>query len=127
MTACASLPAHARFFRRFLLRLVQVIVFKRPKWALLPGMRSQPRLNLNFGATYLSDPLLEWSQWSGLNRRPTVYETVALPLSYIGLHPLQTQRQLFWPCPGEWQVNSPFPQNARVERCQTQAFGFPSR
>jgi hypothetical protein len=25
-----------------------------------------------------------WSQWSGLNRRPTVYETVALPLSYIG-------------------------------------------
>src|SRR5437588_10447428 len=27
----------------------------------------------------------EWSQWPGLNRRPTVYETVALPLSYIGL------------------------------------------
>jgi hypothetical protein len=27
----------------------------------------------------------KWSQWSGLNRRPTVYETVALPLSYIGL------------------------------------------
>jgi hypothetical protein len=27
---------------------------------------------------------LKWSQWSGLNRRPTVYETVALPLSYIG-------------------------------------------
>jgi hypothetical protein len=26
-----------------------------------------------------------WSQWPGLNRRPTVYETVALPLSYIGL------------------------------------------
>jgi hypothetical protein len=26
----------------------------------------------------------KWSQWSGLNRRPTVYETVALPLSYIG-------------------------------------------
>lgn len=25
-----------------------------------------------------------WSQWSGLNRRPTVYETVALPLSYTG-------------------------------------------
>ena len=25
-----------------------------------------------------------WSQWPGLNRRPTVYETVALPLSYIG-------------------------------------------
>jgi hypothetical protein len=29
--------------------------------------------------------ILQWSQWSGLNRRPTVYETVALPLSYIGL------------------------------------------
>jgi hypothetical protein len=27
----------------------------------------------------------EWSQWSGLNRRPTVYETVALPLSYTGV------------------------------------------
>ena len=25
-----------------------------------------------------------WSRWSGLNRRPTVYETVALPLSYTG-------------------------------------------
>jgi len=23
----------------------------------------------------------KWSQWPGLNRRPTVYETVALPLS----------------------------------------------
>src|SRR5262249_29789327 len=27
-----------------------------------------------------------WSQWPGLNRRPPVYETVALPLSYIGLN-----------------------------------------
>src|SRR6184192_2350810 len=27
----------------------------------------------------------KWSQWPGLNRRPTVYETVALPLSYIGV------------------------------------------
>ncbi len=25
-----------------------------------------------------------WSQWSDLNRRPTDYESVALPLSYIG-------------------------------------------
>ncbi len=25
-----------------------------------------------------------WSRWAELNRRPTVYETVALPLSYIG-------------------------------------------
>ncbi len=28
---------------------------------------------------------MKWSQWPGLNRRPTVYETVALPLSYIGI------------------------------------------
>jgi hypothetical protein len=25
-----------------------------------------------------------WSRWSDLNRRPTLYERVALPLSYIG-------------------------------------------
>jgi hypothetical protein len=31
-----------------------------------------------------SDSGNDWSQWPGLNRRPTVYETVALPLSYIG-------------------------------------------
>src|SRR5712672_2318234 len=35
---------------------------------------------------------LKWSHWSGLNRRPTVYETVALPLSYIGT--LVRQREL---------------------------------
>ena len=29
--------------------------------------------------------ILEWSQRWGLNPRPTVYETVALPLSYFGL------------------------------------------
>lgn len=26
----------------------------------------------------------KWSRWPGLNRRPTLYESVALPLSYIG-------------------------------------------
>ena len=31
----------------------------------------------------------QWSQWSGSNRRPTVYETVALPLSYIGIQGFQ--------------------------------------
>jgi hypothetical protein len=25
-----------------------------------------------------------WSRWSGSNRRPAVYETAALPLSYTG-------------------------------------------
>lgn len=28
-----------------------------------------------------------WSRWSGLNRRPAVYETAALPLSYTGALP----------------------------------------
>jgi hypothetical protein len=35
--------------------------------------------------TNSQNPCKKWSQWPGLNRRPTVYETVALPLSYIGL------------------------------------------
>ena len=35
-------------------------------------------------ATLSGEMSFNWSQWSGLNRRPTVYETVALPLSYIG-------------------------------------------
>ena len=30
--------------------------------------------------------IINWSQWWGLNPRPTVYETVALPLSYIGMN-----------------------------------------
>ena len=34
-----------------------------------------------------SDRGEKWSQWWGLNPRPTVYETVALPLSYTGLAP----------------------------------------
>src|SRR6185369_15265426 len=32
----------------------------------------------------LSPYFTEWSQQSGSNRRPTVYKTVALPLSYAG-------------------------------------------
>ncbi|SVB62316.1 uncharacterized protein METZ01_LOCUS215170, partial [marine metagenome] len=27
----------------------------------------------------------KWSQRTGLNRRPAVYETAALPLSYVGI------------------------------------------
>jgi len=42
-------------------------------------------------------------------------------------HPLQTQRQLFWARAGQWQPNSTFTQNPRVECCQTQAFGLPPR
>ena len=33
----------------------------------------------------MSEHLMIWSRWSDLNRRPTLYERVALPLSYIGL------------------------------------------
>lgn len=32
----------------------------------------------------LNPLIINWSQWPGSNRRPTVYETVALPLSYTG-------------------------------------------
>src|SRR5438067_1647404 len=39
----------------------------------------------SFVLTPCSTRCSAWSQWPGLNRRPTVYETVALPLSYIGL------------------------------------------
>ncbi len=31
---------------------------------------------------------LAWSRWSGLNRRPLLYESIALPLSYTGQPPL---------------------------------------
>ena len=36
-----------------------------------------------------------WSQWSGLNRRPTVYKTVALPLSYTGCHKFFTSHRIW--------------------------------
>ena len=46
--------------------------------------------------TPISRGNMGWSRWSGLNRRPTVYETVALPLSYTGItapeHPLKGSR-----------------------------------
>jgi hypothetical protein len=35
----------------------------------------------------------KWSQRPGSNRRPTVYKTVALPLSYTGLQPVNLLRQ----------------------------------
>ena len=48
-----------------------------------------PFLGWNYSSTSPElcqySPGTVWSQWSGLNRRPTVYETVALPLSYIGV------------------------------------------
>jgi hypothetical protein len=43
----------------------------------------QPIANLTF-----------WSRWAGMIRRPTVYETVALPLSYIGLTAAQAVPQV---------------------------------
>ena len=44
----------------------------------------------------------EWSQWLGLNQRPTVYETVALPLSYIGVQ----RRGKLAIRTKQWQANS---------------------
>src|SRR6266516_3365 len=48
-------------------------------------LKNPLKLGRSFIATPCSTRCSEWSQWPGLNRRPTVYETVALPLSYIGL------------------------------------------
>ena len=47
-----------------------------------------------------------WSQWSGLNRRPAVYETAALPLSYTGLWHSAKRR---WPAgqAGEDSIRRP--------------------
>jgi hypothetical protein len=49
--------------------------------------------------------LRKWSQWPGLNRRPTVYETVALPLSYIGLSLSTNPHVLNVPYFGRVKVN----------------------
>ena len=50
-----------------------------------PDCQSQTHIRYVATAPSLSALPGAWSQWPGLNRRPTVYETVALPLSYIGL------------------------------------------
>ena len=42
--------------------------------------RCRPR----YCATCVLDGVSFWSQWSDLNRRPIDYESIALPLSYIG-------------------------------------------
>ena|ERR1700722_12731390 len=42
-------------------------------------------------------------------------------------YPLQTQRNLFWQSPSQWQVDSPLTRNACVERGQGEAVGFPPR
>jgi hypothetical protein len=50
-------------------------------------VRSRRSLRLIRPGSTAKPCLRRWSQWSGLNRRPTVYETVALPLSYTGPRP----------------------------------------
>ena len=42
-------------------------------------------------------------------------------------HPLQTQRDIFWARPGQWQVNSPLAGHARLDRCQAQALRLSPR
>jgi hypothetical protein len=47
-----------------------------------------------FPNPFIGRPIPRWSQWPGLNRRPTVYETVALPLSYIGMSALKVREAI---------------------------------
>ncbi len=42
-------------------------------------------LNVQGGMVAITIPLSEGSRWTDLNCRPAVYETAALPLSYIGI------------------------------------------
>ena len=43
------------------------------------------RFDSNKRLPFLVTPYIYWSQRAELNRRPTDYESVALPLSYAGL------------------------------------------
>ena len=54
-------------------------------WRVVIAITVSLTLGLRVSVTLWIIPTWKWSQWPGLNRRPTVYETVALPLSYIGL------------------------------------------
>src|SRR5207249_10904753 len=56
--------------------------------------KSTPCGTQKIGVRYKSFDV-NWSQWSGLNRRPTVYESVALPLSYIGFLHFETNQVTF--------------------------------
>src|SRR3712207_7691962 len=49
-------------------------------------IRRPPRSTLfPYTTLFRSSPCVTWgSRWSDSNRRPAVYETAALPLSYIG-------------------------------------------
>ena len=49
--------------------------------AFLSSIVSADAAEINGATGFLWDPEPDWSQLSDLNRRPTVYKTVALPLS----------------------------------------------
>ena len=49
--------------------------------AFLSSIVSADAAEINGATGFLWDPDPDWSQLSDLNRRPTVYKTVALPLS----------------------------------------------
>jgi len=60
---------------------------RRGKKVLYPHFYPHQRQNRPFWASKregVLPSLKPWSRWSGLNRRPAVYETAALPLSYTG-------------------------------------------
>ncbi len=55
------------------------------KWRLLRGMASSEGSGVVVGIMRTTAHKRKGSRWWDLNPRPTVYETVALPLSYIGV------------------------------------------
>src|SRR6185437_12390242 len=54
------------------------------EWATACRFRSAPALCLGDGRPFCGFTQTKWSRQWDLNPRPTVYETVALPLSYVG-------------------------------------------
>src|SRR5437667_12551606 len=65
-----------------------------------------------------SDSSKDWSQWPGLNRRPTVYETVALPLSYIGIQ----QEAIQWVTPQACRRGEKLTPSPRTPVCSKACF-----
>ena len=66
------------------------------------------------------DQKKKWSQWSGLNRRPAVYETAALPLSYTGLRGLAKHRLLVGQA--GWNITRR-PKHVKIAQHLTRSYG----
>jgi hypothetical protein len=100
-----------------------------PMLTLSPRERAGVRADVNTNSTENVEELKKWSQWPGLNRRPTVYETVALPLSYIGLNQCNQRARfecyLFWRSKNERQANSTFIHNSGNRNRDDESCGPP--